>query len=88
MKIGILGSGAAGLALGSGLIRIGHAVMIGTRRPEQEKLQEWLHQHQKDGQLGTFAEAAAYGDVLILCTNCRERRLRLKWPVSGISKRK
>ncbi|MRG44502.1 DNA-binding protein [Chitinophaga sp. SYP-B3965] len=63
MKAGILGSGIVGTTIGRGLVRLGHSVMIGTRHPQQEKLQQY------GGHVGTFAETAAYGEVIFLCTN-------------------
>lgn len=69
MKVGILGSGEAGCTLGRGLIRLGYSVMIGTRDPRKEKLQQWIQENRPAASLGTFAEAAASGDILFLCTS-------------------
>lgn len=69
MKVGILGSGEAGIALGRGLIRLGYNVMIGTRNTYKEKLQQWIRESGPKARLGTFAEATTYGDVVLLCTN-------------------
>ena len=63
-KIGILGSGTVGQALAAGFIKYGHKVMIGTHHPE--KLEEWSGQVQGKGSLGDFADAAAFGDIIIL----------------------
>lgn len=63
MKIGILGSGAVAQSLGAGFLKYGHAVMLGTRTPA--KLDEWKHGHPK-GKVGSFAEAAAFGELLVL----------------------
>jgi hypothetical protein len=64
VKIGILGSGVVGQALGSGFIRHGYEVMVGTRSPE--KLAEWKLKAGESGRVGSFAEAAAFGDILVL----------------------
>lgn len=64
MKIGILGSGVVGQVLGNGFIKHGYEVMIGTRSPE--KLSEWKVKAGKGGQVGSFAEAAAFGDLVVL----------------------
>lgn len=69
MKVGILGSGEVGRTLGSGLIRLGYGVMIGTRDQRKEKLQQWMKENRPKAQLGSFAEAAAFGDFIFLCTN-------------------
>ena len=42
MKIGILGSGDVGKALGTGFAALGHDVMMGTREPAAEKVQAWV----------------------------------------------
>jgi predicted dinucleotide-binding enzyme len=62
-KVGILGSGAVGKVLATGLIKHGYSVMIGTR--DSSKLDEWA-QKNPNGKVGTFSEAAAYGDIVIL----------------------
>jgi len=62
-KVGILGSGAVGKVLATGLIKHGYSVMIGTR--DSSKLDEWA-QKNANGKVGTFSEAAAYGDIVIL----------------------
>lgn len=64
MKIGILGSGVVGQTLGSGFIRHGYEVMLGTRSPE--KLTDWKLKAGESGRVGSFAEAAAFGDILVL----------------------
>ncbi|HTF04978.1 MAG TPA: NAD(P)-binding domain-containing protein [Bacteroidia bacterium] len=61
-KIGILGSGIVGKVLGSGFIANGHEVMIGTR--DAAKLKEW--QTSTGGKTGSFDEAAAFGEILVL----------------------
>lgn len=64
MKIGILGSGDAGQALGRGFARHGHDVMLGTRDPG--KLADW--EAETRGRVGSFADAARHGEVVILAT--------------------
>ena len=70
MKIGILGSGEVGRRLGKGCIDLGHHVMIGTRNPEKKEIQEWLKDSNSKNKafVGTFAEASAFGDLLIIAT--------------------
>lgn len=64
MKIGILGSGVVGQTLGSGFIKHGYDVMVGTRSPE--KLSEWKKQTGHRGQVGDFAETAAFAELIVL----------------------
>jgi predicted dinucleotide-binding enzyme len=66
MNIGILGSGDVGRRLGDGLIALEHKVKIGTREPGKRDLQQWINNHrQEKAAVGTFAEAASFGDDLI-----------------------
>jgi predicted dinucleotide-binding enzyme len=62
--IGILGSGAAARTLGDGLVRLGHPVMLGSRDPA--KLAEWADALGPGARVGTVAEAARFGELLIL----------------------
>lgn len=64
MNIGILGSGEVGKALGSGFIKYGHQVKIGTSNPD--KLKEWQQKQSANAFVGSFEEAAAFGDILVL----------------------
>ena len=56
-KIGVIGSGAVGKTLASGFAKHGYDVMMGTR--EAGKLADW------NGKKGSFAETAAFGDVVV-----------------------
>ena len=66
MKIGILGSGVVGQQLGIGFIKIGHEVKIGTR--DTSKLNDWLKNVDNKGSVGSFEEAAKFGDLVIIAT--------------------
>src|SRR5690242_8521140 len=63
MKIGVLGSGVVGQTLGAGFLKHGHEVMVGSREPA--KLEDWAAKN-KGAKLGTFADAAKFGEVLVL----------------------
>jgi predicted dinucleotide-binding enzyme len=63
MKIGILGSGAVAKSLAAGCMRHGHAVMLGTRTPA--KLEDWVAKN-PGAKAGTFADASAFGELVIL----------------------
>jgi len=63
MKVGILGSGDVAKALAGGFIKHGHQVMLGTR--DAAKLKDFAAAHQGT-QIGGFAEAATFGDVVVL----------------------
>lgn len=64
MKVGILGSGVVGQTLGTGFIKHGHQVRIGTSNPD--KLTEWLSKSGANGSRGSFAEASSFGEILVL----------------------
>ena len=68
MKVGILGSGVVGQALGRGFANRGHPVMLGAGSPGSDKLLEWVQSIGKNASTGSFAEAAAYGDILVFAT--------------------
>ena len=63
MKIGVLGSGDVARVLASGFLKHGHKVTIGNRTPD--KLADWATENPA-GQTGTFADAAAFGELLVL----------------------
>jgi 8-hydroxy-5-deazaflavin:NADPH oxidoreductase len=67
MKVGVLGTGAVGLAISQRLAELGHEVMIGTREPTQSR--DKLKSKPEAAQVGTFAEAAAFGQVVFNATN-------------------
>lgn len=68
MKIGILGTGDVGQALGIGFATLGHDVKMGSRDPDQEKIKAWVNKAGAKASAGTFAEAAAFGELAVLCT--------------------
>ena len=76
MKIGIVGSGVVGQTLGAKLVERGEDVMLGTRSPKKlddkrgmgGSLGEWLTKTGNKARVGTFAEAAKHGEVVINAT--------------------
>lgn len=63
MKVGVLGSGIVAQVLATGLIKHGHDVMIGTGSPA--RLTDWIARNPA-AHLGSFAGAAAYGELVVL----------------------
>jgi 8-hydroxy-5-deazaflavin:NADPH oxidoreductase len=63
-KIGILGSGPVGQVLALGFSEKGYDVMIGSRTPS--KLEDWKREKGHYVSLGTFAEAASFGEIIVL----------------------
>jgi predicted dinucleotide-binding enzyme len=67
MKMGVLGTGMVGLAIANRLAELGHGVMIGTRDPSASA--EKLRSKTQSVQVGTFAQAAAFGEMIFNATN-------------------
>jgi predicted dinucleotide-binding enzyme len=63
MKVGVLGSGDVAKSLAGGFVKHGHQVMLGTR--DASKLKDFLTQH-AGAQAGSSADAAKFGDVVVL----------------------
>jgi len=63
MKVGIIGSGVVAQALGAGFLKHGHEVALGTR--DSAKLEDWAAKH-KGAVVKSFAESAAFGDLVVL----------------------
>jgi predicted dinucleotide-binding enzyme len=67
MKAGIIGSGIVGRVLASALLKEGNEVMLGTRNTAKEEVVKWKSEN-PGGNVGTFDEAAAFGELVILAT--------------------
>lgn len=76
MRIGILGTGIVGQTLGLKLVQLGHAVKLGTRDPtriDEPKghdrsvgtLRDWLARAGPEAGVGSFCDAAEYGELLL-----------------------
>ncbi|MBI3161737.1 MAG: NAD(P)-binding domain-containing protein [Chloroflexi bacterium] len=70
MKIAVLGTGLAGQTIGSKLVHLGHEVMMGSRDADNPKAVMWAKEeaNPQHAIFGTFANAAAFGDVIFNCT--------------------
>lgn len=69
MKIGILGTGMVGQTIASSLISKGHEVMLGSRTAANEKAVAWKNENGVHAHNGTFADAAAFGEIIFICLN-------------------
>lgn len=63
-KIGIIGSGVVAQTLGTGFLKHGYQVMLGTR--DNSKLAEWQKNTGANALIGSFTEAAKFGDIIVL----------------------
>jgi len=68
MRIGVLGTGTVGQTLGRGLIDIGHDVMLGSRDASNPKAAEWAAGAGGRASTGSFADAAAFAELIVLST--------------------
>ncbi len=79
MNIAVFGTGVVGQVIAQALTEKKHTVMIGTRDPaasKQKKTKDgwgtpfgvWYESH-SDIRVGTYAEAAAFGEVVVNATN-------------------
>ena len=68
MKIGVLGTGMVGQVIASALHRRDHDVKMGAREAANEKSVGWARAAGKGASSGTFADAAAHGEMVFNCT--------------------
>ena len=85
-KIGIIGSGVVAKTLGSGFLKQGHEVMLGTR--SIDKLSEWKDAQNGAAFVGSFEETAQFGDVLVLAVKGTVAKDVLKTMDRGSTQRK
>src|SRR5438552_11521151 len=69
MKIGIVGSGKLGGAVGSRWVKAGHQALFSSRHPEQ--LKSLVEPLGPRARAGTVAEAIAFGDVVFVAVPYR-----------------
>lgn len=63
-KIGIIGSGIVAQTLGVGFLKHGYQVMLGTR--DKSKLADWQKGAGANTLVGSFADAANFGEIIVL----------------------
>ena len=68
MKIGVLGTGDVGKALGRGFLALGHEVKMGARTAANEKAVAWAKEMGAKASTGTFGDAVAFADLIVLAT--------------------
>jgi prephenate dehydrogenase len=84
MKVGVLGSGDVAKVLAAGFLKHGHSVMVGTR--DLSKLESWASEN-SSAQVGSFAEAAAFAEVVVLAVKgtAASSALHLATPENTVS---
>ena len=68
MRIGVLGTGVVGSAIGGKLVELGHEVRMGSREAGNEKGRAWSEAAGANASEGSFADAAAFGELVVNCT--------------------
>jgi 8-hydroxy-5-deazaflavin:NADPH oxidoreductase len=66
MRIGVLGTGSVGQAIGTRLVELGHEVTMGARDAANEKAAGWAAAH--GARSGDFAAAAAGAELVVNAT--------------------
>ena len=69
MKIGVLGTGMVGATLATRFAALGHEVRMGARDAKNPKAAVWAEAAGAKASHGTFADAAAFGEIVFNCTN-------------------
>lgn len=67
MKIGILGTGMVGEALGTKFVQLGHQVKMGSRTANNEGAVKWAKSAGPNASQGTFNDAAEFGELVFIC---------------------
>src|SRR6516162_2113416 len=65
MNVAVLGSGIVGQVLGSGLVRHGQQVKMGTRNHQAEEVKKWLDKTPRASAVN-FVDAAQFGEIIVL----------------------
>lgn len=68
MKVGIIGSGEVGQTLAKAFTAEGHSTILGTRDPNKKELKDFISSNPRI-KVDTFATAAGYGELLVLCVS-------------------
>ena len=68
MDAAVLGTGMVGRAIASRLVTLQHRVRMGSRSNSSDASRQWAHSAGELGSAGTFADAAAFGEVVFNCT--------------------
>ncbi|MDB5035033.1 MAG: hypothetical protein JWQ98_2274 [Chlorobi bacterium] len=69
MKLAVLGTGMVGNTIGTKLAQAGHDVMMGSRTSDNPKAVAWAESAGGGASHGTFADAAAFGEIIFNCTS-------------------
>jgi predicted dinucleotide-binding enzyme len=68
MKVGVLGTGVVGQTIATKLVELGHDVKMGSREAGGEKATAWVASAGEGASEGSFADAAAFGEMVVNAT--------------------
>jgi len=68
MRIAVLGTGDVGNRLATKLVSLGNEVMMGSRTAKNPKAAAWAKANGAKASMGTFEDAAKFGEVVFNCT--------------------
>jgi 8-hydroxy-5-deazaflavin:NADPH oxidoreductase len=68
MRIAVLGTGDVGNRLATKLVSLGNEVMMGSRTAKNPKAAAWAQVNGAKASIGTFEDAAKFGEVVFNCT--------------------
>jgi predicted dinucleotide-binding enzyme len=69
MRLAVLGTGVVGNTIGDKLVKRGHQVMMGSRTADNPKAAAWAASAGSGASQGTFAQAAAFAEIVFNCTS-------------------
>jgi len=85
MKIAMLGTGSVGATIGTKLVQLGHEVRMGSRSASNEKGLAWVKATGDKASLGTFADAAEFGELAFNVTSGSGSILALEAAAAGLA---
>jgi hypothetical protein len=68
MRVGVLGTGTVGATIAGRLVELGHEVRMGSRSAGNPRAAAWVAAAGEGASEGTFADAAAFGELVVNCT--------------------
>jgi 8-hydroxy-5-deazaflavin:NADPH oxidoreductase len=68
MRLGVLGTGTVGRTLATKLVELGHEVKMGSRQAGNEAAVAWAGAAGEAASQGSFADAAAFGELVLNAT--------------------
>jgi predicted dinucleotide-binding enzyme len=68
MRVGVLGTGVVGSTIAGKLVALGHEVCMGAREAGTEKARAWADEAGAGASEGSFADTAAFGELVFNCT--------------------